>query len=429
MDARLDHLVIAVADLDEAASRWNALGLRAQRGGAHPVGTENVLVRGPQPAYIELIAPGRDESNPWLDRVRSGHGLISWAIAVDDIHHARAALVKAGFDPQPVVEGSRLTTEGDVVAWRLCDVGPGPYDPGLPFLMEWTTPMGAGPADGPILESVALTPPDPERVADLLLALGFADAEMWPRRQFHDPTGVGVAIQLLPRGEPVLSSGAVVLTFDGPEVAEPETSLLMRVAAGDLESEELDGVHVSAYVDHRGRAPSGLLQAVNEAFARLRGDLADWPNPHPGGRAALEEEYSRCLEPARYRLLGVRADAWAEAICSLDLGSAESIAPGDVRWVAESHFTPSRVTVLRGRAGTQPVVVAYAPSDGVEDSHVQIGVGKPTEVLDRQPYCGCDACDTGSADLLESLDAAFILALSGGVYAVREGDNAVTRTL
>ena len=33
-------------------------GLPAVRGGAHPVGTENVLVRGPKPAYVELIAAG-----------------------------------------------------------------------------------------------------------------------------------------------------------------------------------------------------------------------------------------------------------------------------------------------------------------------------------------------------------------------------------
>ena len=85
MGARFDHLVVAVEDLDEAAARWRAAGLPAERGGRHPVGTENVLVRGPERAYVELIAAGSDESNAWLDRVRAARGPISWAIAVDDL--------------------------------------------------------------------------------------------------------------------------------------------------------------------------------------------------------------------------------------------------------------------------------------------------------------------------------------------------------
>ena len=126
--ARFDHLVVAVDDLDAATARWNAAGLRAEPGGAHPVGTVNALVRGPGPAYVELIAAGSEESNPWLDRVRSARGPISWAIAVDDVDTARAALVAAGFTPGEVREGSRTTPDGDTVAWRtLCPrCRPGP---------------------------------------------------------------------------------------------------------------------------------------------------------------------------------------------------------------------------------------------------------------------------------------------------------------
>ncbi len=54
-----------------------------------------MLVRGPRPAYVELIAAGRVESNPWLDRVRSARGPIAWAVAVDDVDASRAALVEA----------------------------------------------------------------------------------------------------------------------------------------------------------------------------------------------------------------------------------------------------------------------------------------------------------------------------------------------
>lgn len=431
MSARFDHLVVAVDDLDEAATRWRAAGLPAVRGGAHPVGTENVLVRGPRAAYVELIAAGSDESNPWLDRVRSARGPISWAVAVDDIDAARGTLAEAGFDPDPAVPGSRRTPDGDVVAWRVCDVGPGPYDGSLPFLIEWSTPMAPGPADGAIVEHVSLTPPDPERVADLLLALGFEPSEHWPRRMFHEAAGP-VSITLDPVGEPadLGESGTSWFTSWGDDGAdEPTTSLSLATSAGEPDRHTLDGVAVSTQPDRRRFAAASLLPAVDEAFDRLRGDLADWPNPHPGGRSPAEDEYSRCLDPGKYRLLAVRADAWIETIADAGLGSVYSVDPRSVRWVGEPVLVPTRVTVVRGAGGTQPIVVGVGPSQEVGEAFVQVGVGDPVEILERQPDCGCDACDTGSADLLETVDNGFILALSGGVYVVRRGSRFVARTI
>ena len=60
--------------------------------------------------------------------------------------------------------------------------------------------MGPGPADGPVVEWVALTPPDPDRLADLLLALGFAGAPALAASGLQ--RSGGVAITLLPLGEP-----------------------------------------------------------------------------------------------------------------------------------------------------------------------------------------------------------------------------------
>ena len=431
MAARFDHLVIAVPDLDEAASRWTAAGIRAVPGGAHPVGTVNALVRGPQAAYLELIAAGRDESNPWLDRVRSSSGPISWAVAVDDVDAARSALLEAGFAPRPVTDGSRRTPEGDTVAWRMCDVGPGPYDGSLPFLIEWTTPMAPGPADGPVVSYVTLTPPDPDRVADLLLALGFAAVSHWPRRVFRDAAGVGITLLPVEVVEPsVADDGAAYVSVDGPaDDAAPGTSVALELPVPDVVQHRLDGVAVTAVPDRRRFSVSALLPAVDAAFDRLRGDLVDWPDPRPGLAAPQEEEYSRCEHPGRYRLLGVRADAWVEAITAAGLGTATVVDPDDVAWVGAPHLRPHRVTVLRGRTGTQPVVVGWGRVEDADDAIVLVGVGEPTHVLDRQPDCGCDACDTGSVDLLSTVDDAFVLALSGGVHVVRDGDRVVTRSL
>lgn len=427
MAARFDHLVVAVEDLDEAMSRWRAAGVAVERGGAHPVGTVNALVRGPRAAYVELIAAGSDEANPWLDRVRSARGPISWAIAVDDVDEARDALVAAGFEPGEVREGSRTTPGGDVVAWRMCDAGPGPYDGSLPFLMEWTTPMAPGRADGPVLEWVTLAPADPDRVADLLVALGFAADRHFPRRVF--PADEGVSVTLLPLGEPEHADEAAWMIIESDE-PQPPVSVSLATSSGEgPDTVLLDDVEVTTRPDRRRFAAAALLPAVDVAFARLRGDLADWPHPRPDGRPAEPEEYSEVSDAGRYRLLAARAEAWVEAITSARLGAAREVAPGSVRWLGDRAVVPTRVVVVEGRTGTCPVAVGLAPLTGADEAVVQVGVGDPAEVLLLEPDCGCDACDTGSADLLETLDDAFVLALSGGVYAVREGDGVVRRSL
>ncbi|GAA1434648.1 hypothetical protein GCM10009641_28560 [Mycobacterium cookii] len=380
MGARFDHLVVAVDDLDGAAARWRAAGLAAEHGGVHPVGTVNVLVRGPQAAYVELIAAGSDESNPWQDRVRAARGPISWAVAVDDVDVAHAALLGAGFEPGPVRDGSRTTPAGEVVTWRMCDVGPGPYDGSLPFLIQWTSPMAPGPADGPVVEHVALAPPDPERVADLLLALGLEPSTHWPRRVFLDAADVRVT--LLPAGEPV---GRSAWSMSWEQDDEPVATLTLRTASGDLSHLALDGVAVLAWPDRRSLAASVL-------------------QPSAGAASAVE-----------------RAQAWVESVVDAGLGTARDV---DVVWADDGvGIDVVRSVRLDGPDGTQPVTVVtcWHPLD--HHGVAVVGVGDPVEVLERQPTIG----EPSVAEQVASLDDAFALVLSGGVYVVRDGDRSVVR--
>lgn len=56
LDLRLDHVMIAVRDMDEAIRRYQALGFNVRRGGRHPGrGTENAVMRFDW-EYLELIA-------------------------------------------------------------------------------------------------------------------------------------------------------------------------------------------------------------------------------------------------------------------------------------------------------------------------------------------------------------------------------------
>jgi hypothetical protein len=168
---RVDHVVVSVADLPSAVTRWQAAGLPAALGGRHPWGTANALVRGPGRAYVELITADEGD-DPVAVRVRSAPGPLAWALAVDDIDQTRESLLAHGYTPGPAVASSRTTPDGDRLRWRLADVGDGPMHAYLPFLIQWETPMPPGPADGPVLTRVTLEVPFPEELATLLLACG-----------------------------------------------------------------------------------------------------------------------------------------------------------------------------------------------------------------------------------------------------------------
>jgi hypothetical protein len=171
---QVDHVVVSVTDLASAVARWQAAGLPATFGGTHPWGTSNALVRGPGHAYLELITAG-DGADPVAVRVRTAPGPLSWAVAVDDIELTRGRLLERGYAPGPAVASSRTTPDGDRLSWWLADVGDGPMHAYLPFLIQWETPMPAGPAEGPVLTAMTLEVPSPTEVASLLVACGLRE--------------------------------------------------------------------------------------------------------------------------------------------------------------------------------------------------------------------------------------------------------------
>ena len=120
----LDHLILAVRDLEDAARRYAALfGRRPSWRGEHPgQGTANVLFR-LENTYLELLAPwGVGPLGEELERflAERGDGPLGIALATDDAESARAVLAERGLDPAPVEPGmGRDSDSGLFRRWRL----------------------------------------------------------------------------------------------------------------------------------------------------------------------------------------------------------------------------------------------------------------------------------------------------------------------
>ncbi|NAZ80274.1 hypothetical protein GTR02_00365 [Kineococcus sp. R8] len=166
-----------------------------------------------------------------------------------------------------------------------------------------------------------------------------------------------------------------------------------------------------------------LLAAVEAAFAETAAATPGWPDPHPGAASPPEEEYSRCLDPGKYRILAARAAAWTRALTELGLATVEPLEPADApaAWLEGLPYdvSPTRAHWLRPhRRGAQPLLISYRGFDGCDDNIVAVSAGQPAVLLASLPSCGCDACDDGSGPQLDLLDAALVDVVNGQVVHV-----------
>jgi hypothetical protein len=137
----IDHLVLATEDPDWAAADLETkLGLAAGGGGRHDAhGTFNRLVWLGD-SYLELLGIF-DEGlarRSWLghaaaDLLSRGGGLVTWAIAVDDLDDARR-WAPPGIDLSDPEAGERRRADGRVVRWR--SARPAQPSTTSPFLIE-----------------------------------------------------------------------------------------------------------------------------------------------------------------------------------------------------------------------------------------------------------------------------------------------------
>jgi hypothetical protein len=167
-----------------------------------------------------------------------------------------------------------------------------------------------------------------------------------------------------------------------------------------------------------------LLDVVDEAFAVTGRGFASWPDPHPD-RTPQDDEYSRLSDPAKWRIVGARADAWLIALVTAGLAEVERDA--QIHWEVPPRTVVSRADLLVPHvAGALPLIVARSHLGPVDDGGVTLGVGDPAVGTAWIPDCGCDACDSGSQDVLDELDEAITGVVSGAFRRLSSGDREIT---
>lgn len=142
MPQSIDHVVIAVRDLAQAASDYERLGFTVTPGGYHTGGaTHNALISFADGAYIELIAftePDRPQSHKWWAKFALGEGTVDFALLSLNLAAEAAALRQAGIAVDGPLDGGRERPDGQRIAWKSLtiesDDGP------LPFVIEDVTP-------------------------------------------------------------------------------------------------------------------------------------------------------------------------------------------------------------------------------------------------------------------------------------------------
>ena len=225
MQARIDHLVVAAATLDEGVAWCEAtLGVVPGPGGEHPLmGTHNRLLRVatvdyPQ-AYLEIIAvqPGREplRTRRWFDlddeslqaSLRSaGPRLIHLVAQVPDARAAVAALAAGGIDAGEVVQASRLTPRG-LLEWQITVRADGRrlFRGGLPTLIEWgpVHPAAGMPESGVTLHAVGVRHPELAALRSAHEAIGLQRVSL----QAGEPTLH--AVLETPRGRVTLPSAGL----------------------------------------------------------------------------------------------------------------------------------------------------------------------------------------------------------------------------
>ncbi|SEB14003.1 VOC family protein [Variovorax sp. YR216] len=226
MTLQLDHIVIAVNDLETAIADYTALGFNVLRGGDHPGRTtHNALVVFADGSYFELIAwkAPAPEERWWQLLQRHGEGVVDFALLPQSTSETVAAAAQRGLVLDGPLDGGRLRPDGERLRWQTARAP----SPDLPFLCGDLTPRALRVPEG----SARVHPNGATGVASLAIAVHDLDATLARYRALIGPARDAVDTHVgrpasLPGGQ-----GRVALVELGPStlaLTSPESRLAAR---------------------------------------------------------------------------------------------------------------------------------------------------------------------------------------------------------
>ena len=288
----LDHIVIAVRDLDAAAQSYRRLVGRAPSWrGRHPsYGTANVLFRLDN-TYIELLAPtsGGAASSPWLAALRAhldtaGEGLYAVALGTGDIGGAVAEARARGLTVADPAPGDGVDLEsGARREWRNARIDPAATRTVRLFFIEHVSPPGAlplSPLDAPAAACPHAVDHTVVASSDLAAALTLwrdtLGLDLRATVDFPPPDGprrlcflrLGDSIIELAGATPRPASAATRSTSDqGPATSDHLWGVSYRVAdiAACVDRLRAEGLAVSDV--RAGNAPGTLVADLKPGFS------------------------------------------------------------------------------------------------------------------------------------------------------------------
>lgn len=249
MTRRIDHLVIAVRDLEEAAAFYGRLGFRVGGRNRHPWGTENRLVQLPG-SFLELISVGEGASIAPHEPGTFSFG----AFVRDYLEHREglAMLVLASDD-----------AEADAKAFA--DAGIGAFAP-FRFARRGRRPDGT---ETEVAFTLAFADAGTDRAGFFVCQHRFPENFWDPAFQQHENRAVAIPTVALAAPEPHAMS-AFLSAFTGAQPSHP---------AGDALSFPLDGAQVDVLnpddaAEAYGSVEAELDRAAFVAFSIRVEDIA-----------------------------------------------------------------------------------------------------------------------------------------------------------
>ncbi len=136
----IDHIVIVVRDLEEAAKDYEKLGFTVVPGGKHPVGSHNALIAFADGSYIEIISYYRPSpDHRWWEPLQKGEALVDFCMQTDDLLADTQKFRSAGVHINDPVPWSRKRPDGYELQWVL-SLAVKDHRGVAPFLIQDVTP-------------------------------------------------------------------------------------------------------------------------------------------------------------------------------------------------------------------------------------------------------------------------------------------------